>query len=59
MNFEWKVINAEIFTEAEQALNQLDQAKYEVVSTHTFQSEGRAFLSIIVRKPKPTQNIRY
>ena len=59
MNFEWKVINAEIFQEAEQMLNKLDQAKFEIVTTHTITVEGRPYLAIIARKPRPTQDVRY
>ena len=59
MNFEWKVITADLLAEAEQMLNKLDQAKFEIVSTHAVTVEGRPFLSIIARKVRPTQDIRY
>ena len=59
MDFEWKVVNAEIFTEAQNQLNQLDQQRFEVVSTHSFVHEGKAYLAIVARKHKPKADIRY
>ena len=59
MDFEWKVVNAEIFTEAQVQMNQLDQQRFEVVSTHSFVLEGKAYLSIVARKHKPKADIRY
>jgi hypothetical protein len=59
MNYDWKVINAELFTEAEKALNQLESAKFEIVTTHTVEVQGRCFLSIVARKHTPKQDIRY
>jgi hypothetical protein len=59
MDFLWKVVNAEIFTEAEAALNKLDLERFEVVTTHSFSHEGKQYLSIVARKHKPKADIRY
>jgi hypothetical protein len=59
MNYDWKVITAELFTEAEKALNQLEAARFEIVTTHVIEVQGRCFLSIVARKHTPKQDIRY
>jgi hypothetical protein len=59
MEFQWKVVNAEIFTEAQEQLNKLDLEHFEILTTHSFSHEGKAYLSIIARKHKPKADIRY
>jgi hypothetical protein len=49
MDFEWKVVNAEIFNDAHTLLNQLDQQRFEVISTNSFVHEGKAYLNIVAR----------
>lgn len=59
MNYEWVVINVGI-SEAEEHLNKLDTAKYEIFSVHPFAQDGINALTILARRPKkPTGDVRY
>lgn len=57
--YEWKIVNAEVFSEAQDALNQLDKEGFEILATHTLSHSGRCYLTIIARKHKKQTDIRY
>jgi hypothetical protein len=57
--YEWKIVNADVFTEAQDALNQLDKQGFEILVTHSFSHSGHNYLTIIARKHKPQTDIRY
>ncbi len=59
MNYEWVVVNVGL-GDAQEQLNALDQQKYEIFATHTFNEGGVNGLSIIARRQKKqTGDVRY